>query len=115
MADKQLEQLNKEIAYLNAKVEAAEIDWLSVTDPQRKADLKDVYDCAKKVREHLLEDRRALLAKLSGAGERTETLQSLHAISVGSSCRLPASTTAVCCAPLPSRGESLFTTWLRIC
>ena len=140
MADKQLEQLNKEISDLNAKVEAAEIDWLSATDPHRKADLKDVYDYAKQMLPHLLEDRRALQAKeqlnkeitdlnakveaakikeqmllhlledrralqanLPGAGERTELLQSLHAISAGFPCRLTASITAVCCGPLPSR------------
>ena len=97
MADKQLEQLNKEISDLNAKVEAAEIDWLSATDPQRKADLKDVYNYA------YLEDRRALQANLPGAGERTELLQSLHAISAGFPCRLTASITAVCWGPLPSR------------
>ena len=105
MADKQLEQLNKEISDLNAKVEAAEIDWLSATEPQRKADLKDMYDYAKKKMEqtlpHLLEDRRALLASLLGAGERTELLQSLHAISPGLPCRLTASITAACCGPRP--------------
>ena len=103
MADKQLEQLNKEISDLNAKVEAAEIDWLSATDPQQKADLKDVYNYAKKVKEQMLQDRRALQANLPGAGERTELLQSLHAISAGFPCRLTASITAVCWGPLPSR------------
>ena len=68
---KQLEQLDGEIAELTAKVEAAKKDWLSARDPQRKADLKDVYDYAKKKKEYLLEDRRALQLKLPNAGEHT--------------------------------------------
>ena len=68
---KRMEQLDGEIADLTAKVEAAKKDWLSDRNPQRKADLKDVYDYAKKKKEHLLEDRRALQLKLPSAGERT--------------------------------------------
>ena len=74
MADKQLEQLNWEIADLTAKFEAAKNEWLSATDPQLKADLKDVYNHAKKMQESILEERRTLRAKLPGAGERTPLL-----------------------------------------
>ena len=71
MAEKQLEQLNGEIAELNKIVKAAEDDWLSATDPQRKADLWHVYAYRKNEKEELLKDRRALQAKLPGASERT--------------------------------------------
>jgi hypothetical protein len=69
MADKQLEQLNGEIADLTAEVEAAKNNWLSATDPQWKADLLDVYAYCTKKMEKLQERRKALQAKLPDAGE----------------------------------------------
>ena len=74
MADKQLEQLNGEIAHLTTKVEAAEEDWLSATDPQQKADLWHVYAYRKKEKERLDSRRAELEAKLPSAGEHTPLL-----------------------------------------
>ena len=74
MADKQLELVNGEFADLTDEVEAAKNEWLSATDPQRKVDLKDVYDHYKKMQELLMEDRRTLEAMLPCAGERTPLL-----------------------------------------
>ena len=69
----QLDQLNREVAAVIAKVEAAQAAWLSSEDPQQKADLKEVYEDLKeeKIRllPSLLEERRALEAKLPGPGE----------------------------------------------
>ena len=71
MADKQLEQLNREIADLNPTVEAAEKNWLDATDPQQKADLWQVY-AYRKEKEERLDSRRAQLeAKLPSTGEHT--------------------------------------------
>ena len=71
---KRLEQLNKEISDLTAKVEAAKKDWLSATEPQQEAKLEKAYEDAKKKEEHLLKDRRALHSKLPGPGECTPLL-----------------------------------------
>ena len=75
MADKQLEQLNREIADLNAKVDAAKKDWMRARDPQEKADLKRVYERTyedAKDEKARLDSRRAQLeAKLPSIGERT--------------------------------------------
>ena len=74
MAAKQLEQLNGEIAELNVKVGAAKKDWLSATDPHQEAKLEKAYEDAKEKEKRLLQERRALEAKLPGAGERTPLL-----------------------------------------
>ena len=71
MADKQLEQRNREITELNAEVKAAQYDWLNATDPQRKADLRHVYTYLKEKEERLDSRRAELEAKLPSAGERT--------------------------------------------
>ena len=75
MAAKQLEQLNMEIADLNAKVDAAKEDWMRARDPQEKADLKGVYDRtyedAKDEKARLDSRRSQLEAKLPSIGERT--------------------------------------------
>ena len=78
MADKQLEQLNKEIADLNARVDAAKKDWLSATDPQWSAALERVYETtykdAKDEKERLDSRRAELEAKLPSAGAHTALL-----------------------------------------
>ena len=66
----QLKQLNTEIPPLAAKVETAREAWLSAADRQQKDDLKEVYNDLKEKEKQLLDDRRALQAKLPGAGER---------------------------------------------
>ena len=75
MADKQLEQLNREIADLNATVKAAENKWQSATDPQLRSELKGVYQTvykdAKDEKERLDSRRAQLEAKLPSTGERT--------------------------------------------
>ena len=71
----QLKQLNTEVAALAVKVEAAREAWLSATDTLREAKLKEVYndlkEKEKQVLPQLLDARRALEAKLPGAGERS--------------------------------------------
>jgi len=39
-----LKQLDREIAALTAKRKAAEMSWLSATDPQQIRELKEVYE-----------------------------------------------------------------------
>ena len=66
----QLKQLNTEVAALAAEVKDAKNAWLSATDTQREAKLKEVYNDLKE-KEKRLDARRALLeAKLPGSGER---------------------------------------------
>lgn len=67
----QLEQLNKEIAGLAADVRAIEKDWISTTDPQQKADLKEAWQQMVQTEKLLMGDRRALEAKLSSPAECT--------------------------------------------
>ena len=67
----QLEQLNREIAAHFAKLKAATEAWLNAEDLQKKADLKEVYEDAKKTDDWLLQDREALIAKLPSPGEPT--------------------------------------------
>ena len=58
-----------EVASLSAKVEAARKEWLSATDAQQKADLKEAFDFSK---ERLLDldFRRAQLeTRLSDIGD----------------------------------------------
>ena len=71
----QLKQLNKEVAALAAEVKDAREAWLNAADTQREAKLKEVYDDLKEEKKlvlpQLLDARRALEAKLPGAGERS--------------------------------------------
>ena len=67
----QLKQLNTEVAALAAEVKDAKNAWLSATDAQREAKLKEVYNDLKEKEKELLDARRALEAKLPGAGERS--------------------------------------------
>lgn len=71
MADKQLEQLSKEIADSKVEVKDARKDWLSATDPQQRADLKEVYEYAKETEKGLLSSRAEVVTKLPSAGEHT--------------------------------------------
>ncbi|EIE25685.1 hypothetical protein COCSUDRAFT_60700 [Coccomyxa subellipsoidea C-169] len=69
-----LEQLDNEAASLTAEVEAAKDAWLSTMDGHLEAKLKEVYKDLKEEKKQLLEDMRALEAKLPGSGERTPLL-----------------------------------------
>lgn len=64
---KRLEQLNLEIAGLTAEEQAAEMSWLSATDPQQKRDLKEVYEAAKEELKSRCQSRDHLTP--FGAGE----------------------------------------------
>ncbi len=67
--EKQLAQLDSEVADLNAKEEAAWRLAMSVTDPQQKAELKERHEKLEK-RQELLNMRRAKLEdKLPSSGE----------------------------------------------
>ena len=74
-AAQRLAKLDTEVAALAAEVKDAKNAWLSATDTQREAKLKEVYndlkEKEKQVLPQLLDARRALEAKLPGAGERS--------------------------------------------
>ena len=72
--EKQLEQLNQEVADFAAKRKAIQKNWLSATDPQLKADLEKVYDYTQEIEKRLDSRQAALEARLLGAGERTPLL-----------------------------------------
>ena len=63
----QLKQLNSEVAALAAKVEAA---W-ELYKRTNNSDDKQHYEDLKEEKKELLDARRALEAKLPGAGERS--------------------------------------------
>ncbi len=74
MAEKQLEQLNAEIASLYKKGDAVEKEWLAATDPQERAALWELYTDARFERRQLDARRAALEADLVGTGEQTPLL-----------------------------------------
>ena len=81
MAESQLNQLEKKLAALEAKVEVAEKKWLDTTDPQKSAVLKGIYDKLfeeAKERRHFLASLRANLAvmlPMAGGRERPESME----------------------------------------
>jgi len=67
----QLKQLTREIAAQSAELKADKEAWLNAKDPQNEADLKQVYEDAKRTKVWLLQNRLALIAKLPSPGEPT--------------------------------------------
>ncbi len=65
---KRLEQLNREIAAANAEADSAEEAYLSATDVLQQAKCKKVWQVLGDYVKMLLEQRRALHAKLPGPG-----------------------------------------------
>ena len=68
------QQLDTEIANANAEAKEAQQAWLSATAPQKKADLKEVWQQLVKDKEILLTERKALSAQLTGTGVHTPLL-----------------------------------------
>jgi len=63
----QLVQLDKEVAEAASLVINAENRWISCTDPAEKATLKEVYNNRLAKEQRLVEERRDLERKLTGA------------------------------------------------
>lgn len=80
-AAKQLEQLNQEIGIVSAEAKGAQNARLSATDPQRNANLKEVWHQLPKDKEALIADRKALEAKRMGLGVLTPLLAQKHLVS----------------------------------
>ena len=62
-----LVQLDKEVAKAASLVIKAENRWISCTDPAEKATLKEVYNNRMADKRQLVEERRDLERKLTGA------------------------------------------------
>lgn len=60
-----LKQLDEEIANATVKAEGAQEAWSTATDPQQKADLKEILQQLQNDNEQLLKERRALAANTS--------------------------------------------------
>ncbi len=79
-ASKQLEQLDQEIADITAEAKEAKEAWLSASDPQQKADLKEIWQQLQ-VRVQAIDFRRSKLEdKLGTPGVHTPLLA--HSCSV---------------------------------
>ena len=78
---KQLEHLNQEIANATAEAKEAQEAWLSATDPQQKADLKEIWQQLLKDKEAPIAERKALEAQLTGPGVHAPLLAHNHSVS----------------------------------
>lgn len=67
-AEKQLDQLNREIAHVTALAIETEHAWLSARGDQQRGNLKEAKQDFFKQREGLVAERTALEAQLAGAG-----------------------------------------------
>ena len=67
-----LKQLDEEVANVTVKAEGAQEAWLRATDPQRKADLKEILQQLQDDKKELLAERRVLAAQLTGPGVQAQ-------------------------------------------
>ena len=86
-----LEQLDKEISDVSAKLEKAKDEWKINRDPQQEAKLKNIYEDLNEEKKELLEERRALTAKLPSSGEHGLLKHVVSCIRQSWMCRLVSS------------------------